>query len=198
MKSKLFSIAVIYFVFVILIAHLFAPPGYGWTQNTISELASQGHANKWIMQAGFVGFGVILTASAVYYWKRNPRLNLIFAIAVYGLSIAITGIFCAAPIDPTIAYSVRDADVHSLFATIAGIGMTLGILWQSIFVPNNRERGMRVLFLFWVVGFSALFGMAENGSMDIGKGIFQRLLYLSGLAWLMYEERFLIYKINFR
>jgi hypothetical membrane protein len=198
MKSKLFSIAVFYFVFVILIAHVFAPPEYAWTQNTISDLASQGHANKWIMQAGFVGFGVILTASAVYSWKRNPRLSFLFAVAIYGLCIAITGIFCAAPMDLTIAYSTRDADAHSLFATIAGISVTLGILWQSILAPNNRERGMRVLFLLLVIGFSALFGMAENGGVDIGKGIFQRLLYLSGLAWLVYEERFLTRKINFR
>ena len=46
MKLKPFTLAVTYWIAVIIIAHLFAPPGYVWTQNTISELASQGHTYK--------------------------------------------------------------------------------------------------------------------------------------------------------
>jgi hypothetical membrane protein len=188
MKIMPISIAVAYFVVIILVAHLFAQPGYIWTDNTISDLAAQGHANKWIMQAGFIGFGAMLAIGVLYYLTKNPRLYFLYPVAVYGLSILLAGIFCTAPIDPSIPYSTRDADLHSLFATIAGIGMTLGIMWQIVVSANNQERVIRILFLLLVVGFSALFGMAENGGMMIGKGIFQRLLYLSGLAWLVYEE----------
>lgn len=188
MKPGPLSLAVIYFAFVILVAHFFAPPGYVWTQNTISDLASQGHVNKWIMQAGFIGFGAMLAAGVVYTLKQNPRLVFLYAVALYGLSILGSGIFCTAPVDSTIPYSVPEAELHSLFATVAGIGMTVGILWQIVFSVNRRERGMRILFLLLVVGFSALFGMADDGALNIGKGILQRLLYLSGLAWLVYEE----------
>lgn len=177
-----------YFVVVILVAHWFAQPEYAWTNNTISELAAQGHANKWIMQAGFIGFGAILAASIIYYLTKNPRLYFLYPVAIYGLSILLAGIFCTAPIDPFIPYSESEANLHSIFATIAGLAMTLAIVVQIIFSANGDERAMRILFLLLVMGFSAFFGMAENQVVPIDKGIIQRLLYLSGLAWLVYEE----------
>ena len=58
MKPRLFTFAVAYLIVIIAFAHFFAQPGYVWTQNTISELPSQGHTYKWIMQVGISGFGV--------------------------------------------------------------------------------------------------------------------------------------------
>jgi hypothetical membrane protein len=188
MKFVPISIAVAYFVVVILVAHLFAQPKYIWTNNTISDLAAQGHATKWLMQAGFIGFGAILAAGIIYYLTKNPRLYFLYPVAVYGLSILMAGIFCTAPIDPSIPYSESEANLHSMFATIAGLAMTLGIILQIVSSANHSERAMRILFLFLVIGFSAMFGMAENQAVPIDKGIIQRLLYLSGLAWLVYEE----------
>jgi hypothetical membrane protein len=188
---KPFSIAVAYFVAVIVLAHFFVPPNYDWTQNTISDLGSQGHVYKWIMQAGFIGFGLILTAGVVVHFRRNRRQYFLFLVAVYGLSVLVTGFFCAAAIDPSISYSVREANVHSAFATIAGLAMSLGILWQVIVSTNGRERWMRLAFLLLVMGISGLFGLAENHILELDKGIVQRGLYLVGLAWLVYEERIL-------
>lgn len=197
MKSKLFLIAVIYFAIVIVIAHGFAPPGYDWTHNTISDLGSQGHAYKWIMQAGFIGFGFVLTLGVIVNLvRRDTRRYFLLFVAVYGLSVLMTGIFCTAPINASMAYSVRDANWHSLFATIAGLGMTLGIIWQIIVSANKRERGMRLIFFLLVIGFSGLFGMADNSLVNLDQGIIQRLLYLSGLAWLVYEEQVLSARIR--
>jgi hypothetical protein len=41
------------------------------------------------------------------------------------------------------------------------------------------------------IGISGLFGLAENHILALDKGIVQRILYLVGLAWLVYEERLL-------
>lgn len=189
MSKNLFLIAVLYFVAVIVLAHFFVPPIYDWTQNTISDLASQRHTYKWIMQAGFIGFGSFLTvSSAHYFWKDKKRIFLWF-VAGYGLSISTTGFFCAAPIDPSIGYSLQEANTHSMFATIAGICMSLGIVWQVVASFTDRERWVRILFLVFVMGISAFFGLAENHILEIGKGVIQRTLYLAGLGWLIYEER---------
>ncbi|MFZ5881585.1 MAG: DUF998 domain-containing protein [Chloroflexota bacterium] len=192
MKLKLFAIAVIYFAAVIVIAHFFVPPNYDWTQNTISDLGSQGHVYKWIMQAGFIGFGLILTVGVVVHFRRNRRQYFLFLVAAYGLSVLVTGFFCAAAIDPFISYSMREARIHSAFATIAGIAMSLGIFWQMFASTNGRERWTRLAFLILIMGISALFGLAENHALELGKGIVQRALYLVGLAWLIYEEGILL------
>lgn len=189
---RLFQVAVVYFVFVIVIAHFFVPPNYDWTQNTISDLASQGHSYKWIMQAGLIGFGSILLVGVVRYFKRNVKLYFLFFVALYGLSILLSGIYCTSPIDAHIPFSVQESNLHSLFATIAGISMSLGILWQVFVSENDRERWLRLLFLVLIGGLSGLFGLAENEVLLLGKGIVQRALYFVGLLWLVFEEQKII------
>lgn len=185
-------LAVAYFVSVILLAHFFAPPGYDWRINTISDLASQGHTYNWIMQAGFIGFGVLLTAGVVSYFRRFSKSYFLLLIAIYGLSILWSGIYCTAPIDPAIPYVFREAVLHSQFATLAGIALSLGILWQVFVSSGSRERWTRFAFLLMVTGISGLFGLAENHVLMLDKGVIQRVLYAAGLIWLIYEERMLI------
>jgi hypothetical membrane protein len=174
---------------MIVLAHLFTPPGYNWTENTISELASQGHRYKGIMQAGLIGFGAILIFGVIKHFKRNRRSYFLILISVYGISILLSGIYCTAPVDPSISFSAQESNLHSLFATIAGIGMSLGILWQIFASLNERERWARIAFLVLIGGLSGLFGLVESGSMFLDKGIVQRVLYLVGLIWLVYEEQ---------
>jgi hypothetical membrane protein len=193
MKLRPFSVAVAYFVAVIIVAHFFSQFNYDWTQNTISDLGAQGHVYNWIMRAGFIGFGLILTFGVVRYLSQPAtRQYFLLFIAGYGLSVLVTGIFCTAPIDPSLLYSARQASLHSLFATLAGISMTLGLLLQVMRPTNPRQCWTRLVFLLLVVGISALFGMAENNILALGKGVVQRTLYLSGLAWLVYEEQLIV------
>ncbi|HLF75145.1 MAG TPA: DUF998 domain-containing protein [Anaerolineales bacterium] len=190
MKNKHFTFAVAYWIVIIITAHFFAQPGYNWTQNTISELASQGHKYKWIMQAGIVGFGVLITlAVGQALFKTKKIISPLLPIAFYGLAVFLAGIYCEAPIDPSIPYSVTEAKLHSLFATTSGISLSMAVLWRMLISQNGRERIAHLILLIAVIGFSALFGLAENGAIDIGRGIIQRLLYLSGFAWLVYQER---------
>lgn len=191
MKLKPIFIAVVYFIAIIVLAHFCVPPNFDWTQNTISDLGSQGHTYKWIMQAGFIGFGLLLTWGVIFHLGKNRHAYFLFLVAVYGLSILVTGFFCAAPIDPSISNDLRESQLHSMFATIAGIAMSLGIFWQFVVSSNHRERWTRFAFFLLVIGISGLFGLAENHILMIDKGIVQRILYLIGLAWLVYEERIL-------
>lgn len=192
MKQRPILTAVVYFIAVIVLAHFFVPPMYDWRQNTISDLASQGHTYKWIMQAGFIGFGLLLTWGVTSHFNKNRRAYFLLFVAVYGLSILMSGIFCTAPVDPSMTYSMSEAKLHSMFATIAGIAMSLGILWQFAVSSNHRQRWTRFAFFILVIGISGLFGLAENHLLMIDKGIVQRILYLVGLAWLVYEEQILI------
>ncbi len=191
MKLKPISIAVAYFIAAIVLAYFFVPPLYDWTQNTVSDLASQGHTYKWIMQTGFIGFGLLLTWGVVFHFNKNKHAYFLLFVVVYGLSILMSGIFCTAPVDPSMPFSVSESKLHSIFATIAGIAMSLGIFWQVVVSSNNRERWIRFAIFILVVGISGLFGLAENHILLLDKGIIQRILYLVGLTWLVYEEHIL-------
>jgi hypothetical membrane protein len=185
MKNNLF-IPVGFFLIVIIVAHFFAPAGYDWSEHSISELAAQGHEHAWIMRGGFIGFGVFLPLSLIALWRHRgrPAIGDVFII-FYGLSILLSGVFSTAPIDPTIVYSMNDAKLHSLFATIAGISMSIAITWRIFSSRSRSEKVVHLAFMIIITSLSLAFGLAESGTLLIGKGIIQRVLYLTGFAWLV-------------
>ena len=188
MISKLnpaaFSVA--YFVAVILLAHFSAPPGYRWTHNTISELASQGHKNRGSMQAGFIGFGLLLNAGFILKFAAAGKIIYPdILIMIYGLAILLSGFFCTAPIDESIPYSPSEARWHSIFASVAGFGFSLGVLWYLGLSAQAGERWFHLVFLVLTLGSSLLFGLAENRSIGIAKGVIQRVLYTTSFIWLV-------------
>jgi hypothetical membrane protein len=188
-QSVLVLMSVGYFVAVILLAHFFPPSGYAWARNTISDLASQGHTSKWIMQTGFIGFGLLLNAAFVvklFAARRVVPADVL--IMLYGAAILLTGFFCARPIDPSTPHNVVEANLHSVFATAAGFCLTGGVILYLLFSASTSERWFHLAFLILIIGFSALFGLAENGSLGLGKGVAQRLLYAVSFAWLVISQ----------
>lgn len=85
---KMITVSVIYFIAVILLAHFFTPPEYRWTQNTISDLSAQGLKYQWIMQAGFIGFGLLLNLGFAQKFIAAQKVSYPdLLIMLYGLAI---------------------------------------------------------------------------------------------------------------
>ena len=181
--------SVIYFVAVIVIAHFFAPPGYRWTRNTVSDLAAQGLKYQWIMQAGFIGFGVLLNLGFILKFIDARKVSYPdLLIMLYGLAILLSGFFSTAPFLEGVKYSEQESKLHSLFATVAGVCFTLGILIRLLTAVTPGERWLHIVFLILVMGISLTFGLAENGTLALGKGIIQRSLYLISFGWLLISQ----------
>lgn len=178
------TIAVLFIVFVILVAHVVVVAPYSWRDNTISELGSQGYERAWIMRSGFIGFGTLVVIGAVQrararrsFWYREVPL------IVYGLGISLSGIFSIQPFVPGVAYSQFESRLHSTMATLAGVGISVGILLYMFSNIPLRRKIVHLVALVLIVALSALFGMSTTGA-----GLVQRLLYLVGFAWLIYIE----------
>ena len=177
--------AVIFFIAIILAAHFSASPQYLWTQNTISELAAQGYPRGWIMRAGFIGFGLILNLAFLIKLRSNQTLSWADGMVLaYGLFIILTGFFSTSPPDPLQPYHKSEANIHSLFATLAGFFLTGSVLPYLFSADGRTERGFHLLFLLLILLFSALFSLAENDGSLLEKGVVQRLLYIASFIWL--------------
>jgi hypothetical membrane protein len=186
---KVIILSVFYFVAVIVIAHFFAPREYRWTQNTVSDLAAQGLKYQWIMQAGFIGFGVLLNLGFILKFIQTGKVAIPdVLIMVYGVAILCSGFFSTAPFPEGVTYSLQESNLHSLFATAAGIAFTLGILYRAIAAPTPGERWMHTIFFLLVTGFSMLFGLSENGVVPLVKGLAQRGLYTVSVIWLVFSQ----------
>ena len=160
----------------IILAHVFSTGNYDWTKNTISDLGGQAYNRKLIMQIGFLAFGITLAIGIFLSgitWRTTP-------ILIYGLCVALTGIFCTKPFDGIDTYSLTQSTLHSVFAQIAGVTFSVGILTQLFFTPDNTTKYIHVTFFVLVIGLSATFGLLKNY-----QGIAQRLLYLTSFIWLI-------------
>lgn len=176
LKSRYPIISTALFGALIVVAHLFSSDNYDWTKNTISELGAQGYDRKRIMQIGFLAFGLMLALGIMLNgltWRRLP-------ILIYGLSVALTGVFCTKPFFDVETYSTLQSTVHSILAQIAGMAFSVGILAQFFFAANKHLKYMHLLFFVLVIGFSATFGLLNDY-----QGLAQRLLYFVSFIWLI-------------
>ena len=180
--------AVVFFVITIILAHSFAPIEYDWKQNTISDLGAQQYKNAWIMRVGFIGFGLLLCAALFRSSNSSDYRNYSdLLIAIYAICILLTGFFSTAPFLGTSSFSIQEDKWHSVFAQVAGIAFSLGILWHLIGYSNPKQRIVNFVFLILVIGFSACVGLSKNNLIPIGLGIFQRGLYIISFLWLIYR-----------
>ena len=180
------NFAVGFFVITIILAHSFAPIEYDWKQNTISDLGAQQYKNAWIMRVGFIGFGLLLCAALFRLYSSSEDRNYSdLLIAIYAISILLTGFFNTAPFLGTSSFSIQEDKWHSVFAQGAGIAFSIGILWHLLGYSNPNQRIVNFVFLILVIGFSALVGLSKSGLIPIGFGIFQRGLYVISFLWLI-------------
>lgn len=186
---KMIPTAVIYFIAVIISAHFFASPEYNWMQNTVSDLAAQGLKYQWIMQTGFIGFGVLLNIGFVQKFIATQKVSYPdLLIMLYGLAILLSGFFSTEPFIQGVSYSVQESSLHSLFATAAGFAFTIGIFYRLVTASTLGEKWLHAVFFLLVMGTSLLFGLSENGLLPIAKGIIQRSLYLVSFIWLFVSQ----------
>jgi len=189
MKSMItVKFAVIFFVITIILAHSFAPIEYNWKQNTISDLGAQQYKNAWIMRVGFIGFGILVCAALIRLYSSSENRNYSdLLIAIYAIGIFLTGFFSTAPFLGTSSFSIQEDKWHSVFAQVAGIAFSFGILWHLIGYSNPNQRIVNFIFLVLVIGFSSLVGLSKNELIPIGLGIFQRGLYVISFIWLLFR-----------
>jgi len=191
MKSVItVNVAVAFFTVTIVLAHFFAPSEYNWMLNTISDLGSQQYKNAWLMRIGFIGFGVLLSTALLSSFIHAEEKNYSdLLIVVYALNVLMSGIFSTAPFTYSLTFSTGEDKLHSLFAQIAGIAFSFGILWHLSVYSNPNQKIINFVFFTLVIGFSALVGLSKKSVITIGLGLLQRGLYLVSFIRLLFRYR---------
>lgn len=164
------------FIVLIVAAHIWAMDGYSAVRNTVSDLGAQGHPRRWIMHLGFLAFGVVLCAGVL---AHGPSLRTL-PILMYGVRVACTGIFCAAPFQGPGPVDRTEAYLHAVLAQCAGVAFCIGIVVQLWAAHQRALVSVHAGFLAGVILCSALFGLLPEY-----RGLAQRALYLVSLFWLV-------------
>jgi hypothetical membrane protein len=175
-------IAVLYIILLIIIAQIIVPDSYDWVQHSISQYAAQNYEYQWIMQLGFLGFGVLLSIGVFTNWAKNRKYwYREVPVLVYALSIAVSALFSTDPFIEGVSYSEQEAQLHSFFATLAGFSFSITVLLYTLTEQIVWKKSAHFLVLWLVIGLSFGIYTTENYV-----GLLQRLLWAVSFTWLVF------------
>lgn len=169
-------------VYLVMVAVIFVLPFYSVAEyspvrHSISELGAQGAPHAWVMNSVFILLGL---ASVIDGWPLLPGLWFHrTALAVFGASLVLVGIFQHAPVPAEGPYSVREDDLHSTFSGLVGgsfIALTVATAFGGARVWN-RSLGPAV------GAFAGLMSLLIFAVPDYA-GVWQRLLFCLCFGWL--------------
>jgi hypothetical protein len=147
---------------------------YGWIGNVISQLGAQNTPNAYVMVIGFLALGLGIVVDGVRRWSR-PLLPFV----AFGLLMALAGLFAHKPISPTLAYSEAAHGAHGALATLAGVSITIGLVWQAVYARARRSRVIAIALAVLCLALPLCMLALPDA-----QGLIQRLMYLLVFTWL--------------
>jgi hypothetical protein len=151
------EIAIMFFVILIVVVHLFSPAEYNWKINTISDLGAQQYNNAWLMRIGFIGFGTLMCISVLFSFSQSEMKNYSdLLIVIYALCILFSRICSTAPFLETESFSIQEDKLHSLFAQTTGIAFSIAILRYLLVYSSPEQKLINLVFFILIMGFPAL------------------------------------------
>ena len=167
-------IAIIMFVVAVVLGPLYSVEGYSPVSNVISELAAQRTPHNYIMASAFLALGAAVVAQGISAFRR-PLLPFV----AFGISFGAAGLFGHKPIDPEVPYSSWVDAAHSALATVSGVSLTAGFLWQAVAARLQWYRWLSAALVLVCVGMPLLMLQYPHY-----QGLVQRVMYLLVFAWL--------------
>lgn len=182
MKLKIFISSYIILIMVMFCLAFFSTEGYSIISHTTSQLGAQKTPNSWIMNFAFalIGLSSIYAGWSHYdkYWFHKILL------ICFGVSLVLTAIFNHAPINPNLTFSVREDELHSLFASTTGFSFTILAISTGFIKKNKSDK-----FLPITVGIVATLLSLMMFTIESFMGIWQRLIFITSFGWMIYEFR---------
>ena len=167
-------IGILFFASAALAGPWYTVDGYSTVSNLISQLGAQKTQNNWIMVIGFLSLGCGIIVDSI---RRLSRRVLPFA--AFGMFMALAGIFAHKPLSPVIQYNEFAHQAHSVLATLAGVSITVGLLWYAVAAASLRSRVTAIA----LAGLCLALPLCMLVFPDF-QGLIQRLKYLLLFSWL--------------
>jgi len=172
---------ILYSIVGIVLGHL--TPGYRHPIQLMSELGAVGAPYSIIMNIfGFGLLGLLLTLFSIGLSKGTCLAAGPFLIALSGLGLMLTGAF---PCDPGCISFTIIGSLHSVFATMTGVLMVVGILMMAHQFRFDMKWNKYWRYTFLTGLLTALLG---TGLLLLNlpgwAGVMQRLTMAIPLLWI--------------
>ena len=161
------------FALAVVLGPLYTVADYSVVRNLISELGAQHTQNNFIMIIAFLLLGAGIAIDGITMF----RLSL-FPFIIFGVTMALVSLFPHKPIDAALNYNLTLHTLHGILASVAGIFITIGFIWQG-FLVHGKQR----IVCFYMAVVAIVFPILMLNFPNL-QGIVQRLMYLQILGWI--------------
>ena len=161
------------FALAVVLGPLYTVADYSVVRNLISELGAQHTQNNFIMIIAFISLGAGIAIDGIKAFKLS-----FVPFILFGVTMAIVGLFPHKPIDVTLSYNSTLHNLHGILASVAGTFITIGFIWQGI-LARSRQR----IVCFYMAIVAIVFPILMLNFPNL-QGIVQRLMYLQILGWM--------------
>jgi len=180
MKHRIFVSSYLIMILIMFVLPFYTADGYSVVRHTTSQLGAQQTPNSWIMNLTFVMMGIasIYAGWSHYgkYWFHKVVLS------IFGVSLLLTAVFSHSPINYDVNFSVREDELHSLFASSTGFSFCILAISTGLIKKKNSAKILPVL-----IGIAATLLSIMMLEVEMYKGIWQRLIFIISFGWMIYE-----------
>jgi hypothetical membrane protein len=183
-KRKLADFRYLIHALLLLLPIMFVLPfysadTYSIIKNTTSHLGAQSTPNAWIMNAAFVLVGISCVLEAWLHLGRFWFHKIL--LSIFGLSLALTGIFHHAPIIEGVIFNSFEDELHSTFASIVGFSFVIFAISSAFIGRVAKHKIIDVAAGLAATVLSILMLYLPDYS-----GIWQRAIFIISFLWLIF------------
>ena len=118
----------------------------------------------------------------------NRRFNKpVLPFIAFGLFMGLAGLLSHKPISPAVSFIESVHQAHSLLASLAGISITIGLLWQVVLVSTFWSRAI----IITLATLSVMLPLCMLAFQDV-QGLIQHFIYFFVFIWLWADYPFTI------
>ena len=178
---KAFLIPVIFFIVLSVIASMKAPDTFSWSQNSLSTLGAQSFDAAWLMNATWIGFGVLIVLIAAgYHHKEELPQALTFPIIVFGISVILLGIWRYDNVFEVADVDLDEVEDHVFFYGVALISFAISVILHAFVAKHKTIRWIHIICAASL--FLIMFILELTSIYD---GLFEKSIWLIMLIWLI-------------
>lgn len=178
---KAFLIPVVFFIVLSVIASMNAPDSFSWSQNSLSTLGAQAFDAAWMMNAAWIGFGVlIILIAAGYHQKEDLPQALTFPIIVFGIAVILLGIWRYNNIFETVDVDVDEVEDHVIFYGVALISLTLSVTLHALLSTHKIIKRIHLMCALLLLMMMIILEFTTTYN-----GLFERVIWFIILVWLI-------------
>jgi hypothetical membrane protein len=164
---------------VMFVLPFYSADTYSIIKNTTSHLGAQSTPNAWIMNVAFVLVGVSCALEAWLHLGRFWFQKVL--LTIFGLSLALTGIFHHAPLIEGAVFNSLEDKLHSIFASSVGFSFVVFAISSAFIEIVAKHRIIDV-----VVGLATTVLSILMLCLPDYSGIWQRTIFIISFFWLIF------------